>query len=312
MIGTGVAATELYLPALQELRNRIDLVACTNRTRSKAEAFAAIAGVGTVHDSPEALIADPGVEAVMISLPIDVMPGYTLAALRAGKAVLAEKPIAATVAAGRKLVTAASKYNAPHMIGENFAFMSHAHQLAKWIATGRLGEIRFVEAHQLTWIDSANRYFQTSWRQVPAHIGGFVADGGVHVANLLRRCMGDPVVVKSITAQFNPALPPVDTAVAVMQFESGALGTWTSCFTARGEAPMLRVYGSKANAEWYWSHVEMTTATGVTTRAEPKEYAFTAQFRHFADVVVRNLAPAMTPEEALGDLVLIDRILRGR
>ncbi len=198
------------------------------------------------------------------------------------------------------------------MIGENFAFMSHAHHLAKWIVTGRLGEVRFVEAHQLTWIDAANPYFQTTWRQAPAHNGGFVADGGVHMANLLRRCMGDPVVVKSVTAQFNTLLPPVDTALAVMQSESGALGTWTSCFTARGEAPMLLVYGSKANAEWHWNHAEMTTPSGITTRAEAKEHALPTQFCHFADVVVKNLPLAMTPDEALGDLVLIDRILRGR
>src|SRR5688572_26646067 len=107
MIGTGVAAQRLYLPAFQRLGRKLELVACTNRTRKKAEAYATLAGIPKVVDSAAELLGLPEVDAVLISLPIDAQPEMVLAALKAGKPVLSEKPIAPSLAAGRKLVKAA-------------------------------------------------------------------------------------------------------------------------------------------------------------------------------------------------------------
>ncbi len=312
LVGTGFAAELLYLPAWQRLRDRIDVVACTNRTRAKAVKFAKKAGIPTVVDTAEELFALSQVDAVMISTPIDVLPRYVLAALAAGKAVISEKPIAATPAIARTLIKAAARYDRPWMVGENLAFMSHAHKLKAWIDAGRLGEIRFVEVRQLEWMGPKIPFFNTGWRATPNYPGGFVTDGGVHIANLVRRCMGDPVTVKSIVGSFNPALPPPDTAVAALRFESGALGTWTSCFTAHGDWPWLRVFGSKGNAEWRWNDVTLTTASGTVTRFENREEGFTAQFRHFADVVARGVPQRLAPQENLGDLRLIERILNSR
>ncbi len=113
LIGTGLAPRHLYLPAFDALRHRIDLVACTNRTRAKAEQYAADAGIPVVHDSVDDLLADPDVEAVMISLPIDAAPRYVLAALKAGKAVMTEKPNAANAEAARRLLYSAARYDPP-------------------------------------------------------------------------------------------------------------------------------------------------------------------------------------------------------
>src|SRR3954469_5437682 len=74
MIGTGVAARQLYLPALQRLQNKIEVVACVNRTRKKAEEYARLAGIPKVVDTADELIALPEVDAVFISLPIDLQP----------------------------------------------------------------------------------------------------------------------------------------------------------------------------------------------------------------------------------------------
>src|SRR5688572_8582082 len=91
LIGTGIAARELYLPAFKRLNRRIEVVACANRTRAKAEAYAKLAGVTKVVDSGEELIGLPEVDAVVVSLPIDKQPAFVLAALGAKKPVLSEK-----------------------------------------------------------------------------------------------------------------------------------------------------------------------------------------------------------------------------
>jgi predicted dehydrogenase len=311
LLGTGIAAKELYLPAWKQLEHRIELVACANRTREKAERFARLAGFARVVGSAEELFALPELDAVVVSLPIESQPKFVLAALRAGKAVLSEKPVGPSVAAARSLIKAAKRFERPWLVGENFAFMGHAARLAELVKKGSLGEVRLVEAVQMTFMDAKNPYFATPWRAKPGHVGGFVTDGGVHVANVLRRCFGMPKVVKQLTASFEPSLPPLDTAVALLRFDSGALGTWTSCFSAHYHGPLLRVYGKKATAELSWGELVVRQPGGSSTTFKPKHDSFRAEFEHFADVVLRGHPLAVTPESALEDLVLLETLVRG-
>jgi predicted dehydrogenase len=300
----------LYLPAFHALSKKLEIVACTNRTRKKAEAYARLAGIAQVFDTSEELLAAPDVEAVLISLPIDAQPELVVQALAAGKPVISEKPMAPTVAEGKKLVKAAARYDVPWLVAENFAFMPAIARLRAWVDQGKLGDPRLVEVFQLTMMNAKNPYFHTSWRHQPKHVGGFVADAGVHLAHALRRVMGMPDVVENLTGLFDPELSPIDTAVAVLKFPSGVLGTWTSCFSAYHQGPMLRVYGSKATAELHWSHALLRTGRGKETRFDAKGTSFEAQFSHFVDVVKKGTPVAYTPEQALLDLTLIDRIVR--
>jgi predicted dehydrogenase len=310
IIGTGLAANNLYLPALKELKGKVTLVACANRRRSKAEAFARLAKVPTVVDTAEQLIALPEVEAVLISLPIELQPKYVLLALGSNKPVLSEKPVAPSVAEGKRLLRAAAKFAAPWQVGENFAFMTHGQQLCRWVTQGRLGEVRLVQVTQMTKMDKTNPYFKTAWREKPGHVGGFVVDGGVHVANIVRRCFGMPVEVRGFVASFDPKLAPIDSAVATLKFASGALGTWTSCFSVRYDGPILRAYGSRANVEMTWDKATLHDANGQKTVRVNQRNSFAAQFEHFADVVQRGKALLMTPEEALADLSLVESLCR--
>jgi predicted dehydrogenase len=309
MIGTGVAARKLYLPALQRLSQQIEVVACTNRTRKKAEQYAKLAGIPQVVDSAEELLALPEVEAVFISLPIDAQPALVLQALRAGKPVASEKPVAPSSAAGRKLIQAAARFSTPWLVAENYAFMPAIARLSSWVAAGRLGEIRLLEAYQLTFMQSKNPYFKTAWRQDPKHVGGFIADAGVHLAHAVRRVLGTPKVVGNATAQFDPVILPIDTAIALLQFPGGALGTWTSCFSAHHHGPMLRVYGSKGTAELGGDTATLRSARGKETVFKSSVEMFQAQFSHFRDVVKKGVPVAYGPEEALLDLSLIEAIV---
>jgi predicted dehydrogenase len=310
LLGTGVAARKLYLPAFEKLKHRVELVACANRTRAKAEDYARLASIPRVVDSAEELFGLPEVEGVLISLPIESQPEYVLAALAAGKPVLSEKPVAPSLAAGRKLLAKAARFRTPWLVGENFAYMQQAERLFDWIERGKLGAVRLVQATQITLMDRKNPYFHTTWRTAPKHPGGFVLDAGVHIAHLLRRGFGFPTRVRNLTASFNPELPPLDTALATLEFPSGALGTWTSCFSARNDGPILRVYGEKANAELFYREVVLRDARGKETRFAPKHDSFVRQFTHFADVVLKGEKPRVTPSDALLDLALMEAIVK--
>ncbi|HEV8549453.1 MAG TPA: Gfo/Idh/MocA family oxidoreductase [Polyangiaceae bacterium] len=313
LLGTGIVAEKHYLPAFRKLGRRIELVACANRTRKKAERYARLAGVTRVVENAEALFALGEIDAVLISLPIDVQPSYVLAALRAGKAVLSEKPIGPSVAAARRLIASAKRCSAPWLVGENFAFMDHVARLETLVKNGVLGEVRVVQATQLSLMNAKNPYFHTGWRTAPKFVGGFVVDAGVHVAHVLRRCFGPARVGAPLTAQFEAALPPLDTAVATLSFESGAVGTWTSCFATPSTGPLLRVYGSRGSADLYWGELLVRSAAGRERRYASKKDSFYAEFAHFADVVQRGVTPAVLPESALLDLELMQALVgRGK
>jgi len=315
ILGTGIAANKLYLPQLKKLGREIEVVACANRTRTKAVAFAKAAGVPLVLDSGEDLLAQPQVEAVVISLPIELQPAWVLRALKAGKHVLSEKPVAPDLASGRALLKAAAPYQRKGLkwlVGENFHFMRQAQQLQAWLEAGALGDVRLVEARQMGVMDAASPYFHTRWRTSPRFVGGFVVDGGVHLANILRRSFGLPVEIKSLTAEFNPALKPLDTVVASLRFRSGALGQWTSCYSAAASGPIITVRGSKANAELYWHQIVLTPHRGKPKTVAAGPDSFLMQFRHFAQAVVLDKPLALNPAEALADLAFMQGLVQGK
>jgi predicted dehydrogenase len=305
LLGTGIAAHKLYLPAFARLGDRIEVVACAGRHRENAERYARLARIPRVVNGARELFAMPELDAVFISLPIDLQPRFVLQALVAGKAVMSEKPVAHNPGAGRRLVTAAARFSPPWLIAENYAFLPEVARLERWLQRGRLGDVRLVEARQTAWMDRRNPYVDTAWRARPRHIGGFVLDGGVHVAHVVRRVFGMPVELKCLTAAFEEALPPIDTAVAVLRFAGGALGTWTSCFTARDHGPLVRVLGSKANAELHHDRAVLRAAGGRETVFRSGVDSYEAELRHFADVVLDGAPLAVTPADALADLMLI-------
>jgi predicted dehydrogenase len=318
LLGTGIAAERLYLPAFEALRGRVEVVACANRTRAKAERYAKLARIPKVVDDADALFALPEVEAVMVSLPIERQPEYVLRALGAGKPVLSEKPVGPSVAEARKLVAKAKRFDVPWLVGENFAFMEHVERLQSLLQQEKLGEIRVVEAVQMTAMDEKNPYFHTAWRTSPKFVGGFVVDGGVHVAHVIRRCFGMPEVGAPLTALFDSRLPPLDTVVATLRFPSGAIGTWTSCFSVPYQGPLVRIYGSRATAELFWGHLVVRRPggprdfAGLETRYEQKKTSFYGELLHFAEVVQKGVAPRVSPEEALLDLELVETLVRGK
>jgi predicted dehydrogenase len=315
LIGTGIAAKRLYLPRLKKLSDRLRLVACANRTRTKADAFARLAKVPLVLDTAEDLLAQPDVEAVLISLPIDLQPAMVLKALMAGKHVLSEKPLAGSVAAGRALLKKAEPFQRQGlrwMVGENFHFWPQGLQLKTWLEQGQLGDVRLVEVRQLGLTDERVPYFHTAWRTQPRFIGGFVTDAGVHLAHVVRSCFGLPLEISRLKAQFNPSLRPLDTVVAALRFPGGILGSWTSCYAAADHGPVLTVRGSKANAVFTWRDSQLQVHGRRPILAVAGGNGMTEQFRHFAEAVRLGRPIAPKPSEALADLAFMQGLVQGR
>ena len=109
LIGTGRIAGFVHVPSLRLLPELCEVTAVASRDAAKAKAFAEQWGIPRVHDTWEALVGDPELDAIVACPPSDLNGSVAGAALAAGKHVLCEKPLALTAPEARSLADAADR-----------------------------------------------------------------------------------------------------------------------------------------------------------------------------------------------------------
>ena len=100
----------------------VQMDAVVSRTAATAQALAAEPGIPRTHDSHDALLRGPGVEAIYVPLPNDMRAEWTIRALEAGKHVLCEKPLAVDAAQARAMFAAARRHGV--CLAEAYPYMS--------------------------------------------------------------------------------------------------------------------------------------------------------------------------------------------
>jgi predicted dehydrogenase len=187
---------------------------------------------------------------------------HTLAVpcLEAGLHVTLEKPLAITLRAGKAMLDAAARAGTVFQVAENYR-RSLENRAIHWaLQQGRIGRPRMIY-----WIDVGERLWYWGWREHKDQAGGgWSLDGGVHYADLFRYHLGP---VRSLFAEVKAFHPvryrdekkregpiPVDvedTTIAVLQFENGCLGQWTSTSAAPGAGFGRHViYGEEGSLTW--------------------------------------------------------------
>ncbi|MEM1115237.1 MAG: Gfo/Idh/MocA family oxidoreductase [Bacteroidota bacterium] len=157
-----------------------DLVAVGSRSDASAQRFARAHGADRAHGSYEALFADPEVDAVYVATPHTLHLDNATDALRAGKAVLCEKPLTVTPDEARRLV-AVAEATGGHLTEAMWTHFLPAVQTARrWIDEGRLGEVLRVQAN----FGVNHGYDPESRLYDPDLAGGVLLDMGVYPVSL--------------------------------------------------------------------------------------------------------------------------------
>ena len=112
------------------------------RWRAPASAIPALA----LHQDPRALIDDPAVDAVLIATPVATHYDLAVAALRAGKHVIVEKPIAASSDDARRLIEEAARRNLTLMVDHTFVYTSAVQKIGEIIRSGDLGDVYYYDS----------------------------------------------------------------------------------------------------------------------------------------------------------------------
>lgn len=303
-----IAPLALINPARKSPEVQVAAVAA--RDVSRGRAFAAKHGVERVHDSYDALLADPDIDAVYNPLPNGLHGRWTRAALAAGKHVLCEKPFTANAAEAREIAGLAAESGRVVMEAFHYRYHPLALRVEEIIASGELGRLQRVEAGMCFPLPKFSDI-----RYDYALAGGATMDAGCYAVNMVRTFGGS--TPKVVAAQAKLRDPRVDRAMsAELRFAEGHTGAircsmWSSALlqlSARviGDRGEVRVLNPVTPQIFH--RLSVSSADGKRVERFGRRATYSYQLDAFAAAVLRGEPVKTTPEDAVANMTVIDEI----
>lgn len=315
ILSTGNIATGKVIPGIQAAE-RCEVVAIGSRDAERAQAVAQELRIPRAHGSYEALLADPDVDAVYVPLPNHLHAEWTMAAARAGKHVLCEKPLALTAEDAQRMVGVCR--DAGVQLMEAFMYRLHPSWVAvrELVAAGQIGRLMAVQS----WFS----YFNddpTNIRNIRDVGGGALYDIGCYCVNLSRMLFaGEPSRVQSSVVR-DPELGVDVLTSGILEFEGG-VATF-GCSTRTEDDQRVDVYGTDGRISIgipFNIPPDRPTEVFLTRGGDPPVAPDTEVFTYptigpyqveaaaFAAAILDGHPVPVPPEDAVANLRVIERI----
>lgn len=254
IIGTGGIAG-IHAQAIAAIE-QATLLGVYSKTQKKAAAFAEKYDCA-VYDSLDDLLQLEGLDIVCICTPSGAHLEPALKSIEAGKHCLIEKPIEVNVDKSERIIDAAKAHAVTVAVVYPTRFYDASKELKTAIDKGRFGKLVLGSAY-VKWSRSEAYYDSAEWRGTWAlDGGGALMNQAIHSVDMLQWCMGPVESVQAMTGNIrHKDIEVEDTAVAVLKFTSGALGT-IECSTAvyPGVFKQLDIMGTKGTVVLEDNHV---------------------------------------------------------
>ena len=309
-VGCGAIAP-YHLNGIKAHAPRVRVTAAVDRDQAKAEAIAAQTGADVFGSLDEAL-SRGRFDAVDIMLPHDLHEPAVLQALRAGKHVLCEKPMAPALDACDRMLAAAREAGTVFMVAENAQYWPEVVQAQRLIQDGAIGDVITARAAFVMEFDGYWFGERRPWRYDRARAGGGIAiDGGSHWIRPLRMWLGE---IDEVVAALDRPLEQMEgesLVRALFRFRSGTIAAFDAMMieSVLGPDPWWRITGTRG---------EITIESGFTGGlvlydaahregrrfGEPHGYpaSFGPELADFASAVLDGKPLAAGPEHAVGEL----------
>ncbi|RVJ91367.1 1,5-anhydro-D-fructose reductase [Sinorhizobium meliloti] len=241
LIGASTIAREWVIGAIRAAGGEV--VSVMSSSAERGEAYAAENGIAKAVTSVDDLVGDPDVDAVYISTTNELHHGQALAAIRAGKHVLCEKPLAMNLNDGCEMVLKACE--AGVVLGTNHHLRNAATHRAmrEAIAAGRIGRPIAARVFHAVYLPP---HLQ-GWRlDKPEAGGGVILDITVHDADTLRFVLNDdPIEAVAISHSAGMGKEGLEDGVmGVLRFRSGVIAQFHDAFTTKFAETGLEVHGT--------------------------------------------------------------------
>ena len=317
IVSTASIGVRKVIPAIQRAA-RCEVVAIASRELTPAETVAARLGIERAHGSYEDLLADDHVDAVYIPLPNHLHLEWTVAAARAGKHVLCEKPLAMTAADAERMIEACESEGV--LLMEAFMYRLHPtwEAVRELVASGGIGDLVAVQS----WFS----YFNddpTDIRNIPEAGGGALFDIGCYSVNLSRMLFGaEPSRVQGSVTRDEAMGIDVSTS-GILGFDRG-VATFT-CSIRSEPDQRVHVYGTRGRIAVeipFNIPPDLPTRVFVTAGGDPpvapdtKELtfdpadAYAIEAERFAAAVLDGTPVPVAPGDAVANLRVIEELFR--
>ena len=313
ILSTANIGRKKVVPAMQRAA-RTRVVAIGSRDIERAREYAAELSIPTVHGSYEEVLANPEVDAVYIPLPNHMHAEWTMAAARAGKHVLCEKPLAMNAAEAARMVAVCEQQGV--LLAEAFMYRLHPswQAVVDIVRSGRIGRLMAVQSWFSYFNDDASNI-----RNVPEAGGGALYDVGCYCVNLSRLLFGaEPIGIKGSVVR-DPELGVDVLTSGMLEFDQG-MATFT-CSTRTETDQRVHIYGTKGRisvgipfnippdrqTEIYVTSggnppIAPATETMTVAPADP----YTVQAEVFAAAVLDGTPLPFDPADAIANMRVID------
>jgi len=318
VLSTASIAREKWIPGVRH-GTRGEVVAIASRGGGTAAKVAAELAIPRAHDSYEALLADPTVDAVYIPLPNHLHHDWAIAAARAGKHVLCEKPLALSAAEAEAMVKAAGEAGV-HLM-EAFMYRLHPSWLAvrELVAGGRIGRLTTVQSWFSYYnVDPANI------RNIRAAGGGALMDIGCYLINLSRMLFeAEPEHVAA--AMERDGEDGVDVVTSgLLTFPGGGSATFT-CAIRTEPDQRVHIYGTEGHisigipfnippdrpTNVYLTHGgDPPVAPNVERLTFEPADPYGVEADAFAAAILDGTPPPIPPADAIANTRVIEQVFR--
>ncbi len=244
VIGSGGIAKRRTIPEGIVPASNVRLVAVYDINHEVNKAVAAEFGCTASSSIDELMSAD--IQAVYVASPVHLHYGHVMTCAKAGKNVLCEKPLGMNSGEVEKMISDCKEMDVK--LGTAFMMRFHTqHQAAlKMIREGRIGQPVYARAQLSCWYPS----IEGAWRQqLSLGGGGSLIDMGGHCIDLLEMFYGHIKRVSCFVNRTIHSYESEDSAVAMLSFENGAIGTVDAffCIPDNSSKNVLELYGSRGS-----------------------------------------------------------------
>jgi predicted dehydrogenase len=192
-------------------------------------------------------VVRPDVDAVIVCTPPDLHAEIAVTALRAGKHVLCEKPLARSSAEAQRMVDEAQAAGRILWCGFNHRYHPAIRQVREWLEQGHLGEAMYLRARYGI---SGRPGYEHEWRADPKRVsGGQLMEQGIHLVDLARWLLGDfATALGSLGTYYWKTQPLEDNAFAILRKADGRVAMLHSSLTEWRNLFSLELFGTDAYA----------------------------------------------------------------
>lgn len=332
IIGAG-GISECHTEGYKNIGN-VKVTAVCDINEQRAKAYAKKYDIPHVFTDYREMLKMDELDAVSVTTWNNGHAPISIAALKAGKHVLCEKPLAMNAMEAQQMVDTAKETGKLLMVGFVRRFEDNVKYLKKSIESGRLGRVYYVKAGYIRKWGNPGGWFSDKKRSG----GGPVIDLGVHVIDLVRYINGKPKAVSVMASTFNylgmkPDIKGIskycsqdydeyndveDAAAAIIKFDNGMTLSFETSWVlfTKNSNNYLNIYGDKAGAqleptfEFYEEKDDYLVDDKPFIEPEKNKFQhiFNEEISHFVDCIVNKTSCTNTGEDGVEIMKILDAI----